>query len=248
MSEGTPAETSSADSPYGVGVGGNWKHAVDCGQAVLVPARRSELLAFALCGEPAVPVPSWGGFDRANPLFAAGRAAERCPHCVWRLALEQRAEAAEIAMLTPVGRDLDVLARLLPDPMMVPRICEAILDRSGLDYDRDHPHVAQLLGHVTAHAPRILAPEECWEGDCDHDRAAGTAFCSRPDVSAACSACSILAGPWAGESEGRFAFECTVAAPCDVLRTLARHYGIGPDGPAEASSGTARPVVSGERA
>jgi len=76
----------------------------------------------------------------------------------------------------------------------------------------------------------LLVPEDCAEGSCDHgvyedDHGDKDEVwtCPYPDATVGCAACSVQAGSWAGEWEGQYAEECTVAAPCDVLRALARH-------------------------
>lgn len=144
------------------------------------------------------------------------------PYCGWLVALEQNTEHAEIAALAPAADELPALTRLLPDPYLAVRICEAIL--ASDHWDHDHPHRAQLLGHTAAHAPSLLLPEQCAEGACDEAAEHGT--CSYPDADVGCPACSVRAGAWAGEWEGQFTTECTATSPCDVLRTLARHYDV----------------------
>jgi hypothetical protein len=78
---------------------------------------------------------------------------------------------------------------------------------------------------VTAHTPRILLPEDCADNHCDHDRD-DDGQCPRPDAALGCAACSVVAGGWAGEWQGQFTTECTITAPCEVLRGIARHYDI----------------------
>lgn len=66
-------------------------------------------------------------------------------------------------------------------------------------------------------------------GHCPDDRITDRAWeCGLPDGAAriACSGCSLRAGDWAGEWEGVFTTQCSVAAPCGVLTQLAGHYGV----------------------
>jgi hypothetical protein len=89
-----------------------------------------------------------------------------------------------------------------------------------------------MLGSVTAHAPEVFADEDCWDGGCGHrpdDRRDDPAWeCPLPEAFLACGGCSVRLGSWAGECEGSFAEECTIAAPCAVLTTIGRHFGVGP--------------------
>lgn len=216
-----------ADVPYVIGGNDRGKHAVSHARATAALAQPHGRgpQAGTVCGQDAVVVPKWGSFEATNPLFASYLTG-RCPDCAWLVALEQHTEQDELAALAPAAADLPALTQLLPDPQLAVRICEAILaDRSC---DPDHPHKAQLLGHAAAHAPVLLVHEECAEGSCDHshDDEGQSRTCDFPDAAVGCAACSVRAGGWAGECEGQYTPECTVAAPCDVLRTLARHYNI----------------------
>lgn len=215
-----------ADVPYVIGGNNTGKHAVSHERAVAAltqPRGDRGPHARTVCGEDAAVVPTWGSFEAANPKFASYLTG-RCPHCAWQVAFEQHIEQDELAALAPAADELPALTRLLPDPQLAVRICEAILaDRSC---DPDHPHKARLLAHATAHAPVLLLPEDCAEGSCDHGGGNGARICNYPDAAIGCAACSVTAGSWAGEWEGQYAPECTVTAPCDVLRTLARYYAV----------------------
>jgi len=97
------------------------------------------------------------------------------------------------------------------------------------DYELDHPATAQLLTAVTAHAPVVLLPEGCADGDCEHyppgyDAGGGAPFqCPYPEASAACTACSLQLGGWAGGYEGKFRAECITPPPCAPLQQIAAH-------------------------
>ncbi|HEY3482125.1 MAG TPA: hypothetical protein VGL02_24780 [Streptomyces sp.] len=210
---------------YGAGV----VHALDPRRAAQACDRMrcAGSLVVAVCGDPADLMPRWGEFAHDNPLVTARGGLRRCPHCAWALALDQRTEAAELAKLTPAGTDLQVLSRLLPDPLLVVTICEAILDSADDEgWDRGHPHILQLLAKATEHAPEILLPEECSVDGCDHDRPGRPLLCGGEDARLGCPMCSVRAGSWAGDGEGIYADECDVPVPCQVLRTLAAYYRI----------------------
>ncbi|GAA1983026.1 hypothetical protein [Amycolatopsis minnesotensis] len=225
---GAAAVVTLPDADYVVGGGHGAQHAVEFGRAArtLRGEGRWGYLTSAVCEAVVLPVAKWGPWTYDNPRFTGVVGQPRCPACGWLVALAQDTAAAELALLRPTAADLAVLSRLLPaEPLPAHRICAAILADPA--YDPDHPHLAQLLGHVTAHTPRVLLPEDCADGGCDHDRADDEAgHCSYPDASLGCAVCSVRAGSWAGEYEGQFASECTVPAPCEVLRTAAAHYDV----------------------
>lgn len=187
--------------------------------------------AFPVCraGQVTV-VPKLGAFDRAtNPQLHARQV---CPTCAWTIALETGRTDIELRALTPAAADVEPLRRRLTDPRLAVRLAETILAaalKPGYDYDLTHPHTVALLAAVTAHAPTLLVPEECAESthgcaDRPEDLNTENTTWHCPDSSVACPACSLRAGSWAGEWEGTFLSECTVAAPCEVLRTLATHF------------------------
>lgn len=150
-----------------------------------------------------------------------------CPDCAWVVALNQDGIAAELAALTPTGRQHDALARLLPDPLITVHLCEAILRaQRSAHLDQDDPLTLQLLAHASRHAPEIAIPEDCGEGSCDHrpENANQSWECWYPDAAVVCPTCSVRAGSWAGEWEGQYAAECTVASPCSVLVALTTRY------------------------
>lgn len=227
-----------AAGAYLAGVAGTW-HAVPCrwAEPAITQAARTGSAATvpAACGQVAMIAPAHGTYNRTQ-LPVAGRP---CPACAWQLAIETGSTGREIALMIPGRRTADALARTGADPMLVSRICQAILAAASDDehkYELDHPAVVQLLAYATAHQPVLLVAEACSSGECEGHAAevqrsefsagGGAASCEYPDAEAACGACSLLAGGWAGEWEGDPPPECTVAAPCGILTTLARHYKV----------------------
>lgn len=223
------------------GLGSRDYHAVtrdDAAQALsdraLVPGR-----AAPVCGGPLArvllqPVP----FDRATAPLGA----RLCPTCSWHVAgaaanrtstPDRDLLEAELAAWAPQASTAAALRRELgADTDLHARICRAIITGSlaGVTEDIDHPRIVGLLGTVTAHRPVLLVPDDCAEdpGYCRH-RPAGLPVddvwtCDFPDGAAACSACSVIAGPWAGEWEDDF--DIGVPAPCSVLHAVAEHYDV----------------------
>jgi hypothetical protein len=229
-----PASPSSTlpDARWLIGVEGALKHAVPRHEAALAMARQAEGRPWnvpKLCGGPAQLVAGWGAFENDNPRLAFNR----CPTCRWAVAIERDAVQAELDAIAPSSSELPALTRLLDEPLMAVRICQAILastSASDSEYERDHPHVAHLLGHATAHAPTLAIPEDCANQGCDHrpaDRWDGPTWeCDYPDADVACGTCSFRAGGYAGEWQDNFSPECFVPAPCSVLTTFAQHYDI----------------------
>jgi hypothetical protein len=157
-----------------------------------------------------------------------------CRYCAWTVAVATGSTGRELALITPSRPKADAIAGAGAGAMLAVTICQAILAaRSGedADYELDHPATIQLLAHVTRHRPVLLIPEDCAEDPrtCGHQPDGGDLpdwHCSYPDATAACGACTLYAGGWAGEWEGGAMPECTVTAPCSVLRTLAHAYGL----------------------
>jgi hypothetical protein len=220
---------------YLTGTGGAW-HAMPrrwAEPAITRAARTcSPPMALAACGQLAQVVPEHGTYDRMRRPVAA----HPCRTCAWQLAIETGSTGRELALITPGLRTADALARAGADPMLASSICQAILAAESSDsceYGLDHPATVQLLAHATVHRPVLLVDEECAAGECgghhpDGDPDAPAQPCDYPDPAAACGACSLAAGPWAGEWEDDPLPECTVTAPCSVLTTLARHYRVPP--------------------
>lgn len=216
--------------PYQIGVcPDGLRHAISeasADRAVLDAPHCRNRYARTECDRVAVLVPSWGAFSHTN-RFMQG---EACPACAWKLALERHAVDDELAAIAPAPGKRDALERLIGDPLLAVRLCRAILDTTDRDYDTDSPQLIRLLAAATAHAPQLGLPEECAEGSCDHrpveawdDR---NWECPYPDATANCGVCSVLTGPEAGEWEGFYTPECTVAAPCSVFTALTDHYRI----------------------
>lgn len=145
-------------------------------------------------------------------LFDPERPAATCPQCVWWEAIRTDTIPAAIARLAgPPRRALAVA------------LAEAILAAAENGGDGiGHPATVELLAAVSAHAGEALIAGDCVEDGCDHP---GEAAC--PITVVACRACSVIAGGWAGEWEGRYSVEATVETPCSLLTTMAAHYRIG---------------------
>lgn len=127
-----------------------------------------------------------------------------CPECAWKVA----------ARTDTLNAELD---RLHPAAAAVARGILAAAERDGGDPDGNR--VVQLLAATVEHGPRPAVNLDCSEGEHDHDG-------DCPVVGWVCEACTLRAGGWAGEWEGQYLDECTIAAPCEVLRTLAAHFGV----------------------
>lgn len=141
---------------------------------------------------------------------------QTCLECVWRFAIT----TGDLA-----GRYRALLAGGVP--VLAAELAEAIVTVASsplADYDLEHPFTVGLLVAVSEHAPTALISRDCAEGGHDHDEDEFDSDGRCPTVAIACMACSLLTGDWAGDWEGTCLPECTVAAPCEVLRTLAAHY------------------------
>jgi hypothetical protein len=199
---------------------GVW-HAVERVWPPRVPGDPEQGLAMCGRGGVTAVAAKLGGFD-------PNRYRDRtCHECAWAAAIRVGTLDAELARLGRADRtQTDPALMEAPEPLAA-RVARAIVaakSAPGADCELDHPATVQLLGAVSAHAPTRLIAEECAEGGCEHP---GAQPC--PTVAVACLTCSQLTGGWAGEWEGMCMPECTVAAPCEVLRTLAAHYGITPE-------------------
>lgn len=215
------------DVPYMIGIAADLGafHAVSHDDAMMAVAagdsRDRREPVSSVCGTPVTIARWWGQFRRDNPYLTAR---DLCPFCTWDVALEQDTTVDELTALTPTGQQLEAMQRLMPDPLLLVKICQQILTNAEEErgYDSDHPIWVQLLGHATAHRPSLLLAEGCADGDCEHD--GDEDCCYRYSTTVACPTCSIWAGPWAGEWAGLS--ECVVAAPCAVLPAMADHYGV----------------------
>jgi hypothetical protein len=193
--------------------------------------------AMPLCGGPLVRIPSIPipfAHDAAPPW------AKLCPTCCWTAATATATATAdldvEIRAWELSGPTGSALARVLGGAIdLHARVCRAIitdaLTGTAQDpEDIDHPRTIQLLAAATVHRPILLVPEGCAEEPdvCDHRPPALPAdddwSCDFPDAHAACGACSLVAGSWAGEWEGQI--DISVDAPCSVLRALAARFDV----------------------
>jgi hypothetical protein len=212
---------------YLTGVAGDW-HAVahaDAGQTAKWFGRE---VTYAVCGK-------LTRLSLRHPAYDPGSrpvSFQPCAECMWIVASARGELAAEVERLMPGNEDREILARLIPDPLIAVTAAAMIVEAATAGRDGatlDDPATIQLLAAISRHAPAILVPEDCAEGSCEHyppgyDPLSGKGFeCSRPQASAACAACSLQAGPWAGEWEGTFRYECKVPAPCAPLLALAEH-------------------------
>ena len=179
----------------------------------------------AVCGRAVVVAAKFGPFDRE-------RFPDRtCHGCTWVVAIRAGAVGQEIARLTGGA----------PEPVLAARVAAAIVaaqSQPGAD-EPDYPRMVALLAAVSAHAPTPLISPECGQGGCGHPPRVPC-----PAVVVACLACSQRCGGWAGEGEGTCMPECTITAPCEVLRTLAAHYRIACTDTGEAPD---RPGLPGDR-
>jgi len=219
------------DAPYVIGIHADdgLLHAVDRAYASRVVATRDEIdtRVGSVCGKFVVIARTWGEFRRGASRWVDDLTGHLCPFCAWTVALYhgQTDIDRELKTLTPKGQELAALTRLMPDPMLLVKICQRILDaRSGPDaqYDDDSLYWAQHLGDVSKHRPAVLfADEGCLDSHCDHDSDDG---CYQDAPAVGCPGCSFRAGAWAGEWEGQY--EITVPAPCSVLTAAAKYHGV----------------------
>lgn len=198
-----------AVDPPLTGAGHDGWHAV---AKVFVPPSGADAVGgVALCG--ASVGLAHGEYGRFDPdRFPR----QTCLECVWRFA---------ITTGDLVSRYRGLLAGGVP--VLAAELAEAIVtvaSSPGADYDLDHPFTVGLLVAVSEHAPTPLISQDCAEGGHDHGEDAFGADGRCPAVAIACLACSLVTGSWAGDWEGACLPECTVTAPCEVLRTLAAHY------------------------
>ncbi|CAN5736257.1 hypothetical protein BH09ACT8_BH09ACT8_56050 [soil metagenome] len=187
--------------------------------------------AAALCRRVVKVATAWGPYSRD----AALEYPPRCPDCAWILALHRGDVDEEVAAFTTHDAfDAAAIAARLGEGVGE-RLLDAIAHDPALwqGADRLGPsHRSQLLGHASRHLPAVTVCEECAEIGVANAHGYG-ATCPAQEV--ACLGCTVTAhGLWAGEWEGTFLPECTVAAPCSVLTTLAVHYRI-PIAPAASS-------------
>lgn len=192
------------------GVQDEW-HAIEAG-----PLGACTDHAWSLCGQ--IVRVAWTAEQFPVP-YSPGeppQSHDPCPACMWEVAARTDTFEAVLATLAdPLAHDT----------------AAAILNQASQGLDDDHAqfdddHALQLLAAVTRHAGVTLAAEDCSDGTCDH----GDGECP---TARACAACSLQAGPWAGEWEGQYLAECTIPAPCAPLLAIAATYGAA--APAEAA-------------
>lgn len=184
-------------------------------------AADASIKTAALCGLPATAAPTWG---RSN-MTAARRS--QCHECRWILAIHRDTVATEIATYIPDPADSAIITATLNSPHIGVQVLTAIAASEELahhDRDLNPSRLSQLLSHASRHQPTVTLCEECV--DFGIVNAHGfDAIC--PEQSVICHGCTPHAAEsWAGEGEGALLMECTVAAPCSALRTLASYYGV----------------------
>lgn len=212
------------DVPYMIGIAGGLGplHAIDHDSAVKAVEwagpDTTTVYVPAECGETVLIARYWGGFERGNRHLHSV-----CPYCAWAVATVTLTTDVELDAVTPSKLELPALARLLPEPNVTRRLCEAILREHLVQRENGSdtlPLMVQLLAHATEHRPILLLPVGCAERDCDHET---EAECHDEATTVACATCSVLAGSWAGEWEGQI--EVAVPAPCSAFTALVQRYG-----------------------
>lgn len=207
-----PAPVSTAKFLIGLGNSAPWPlHAVREKHSTSARAH-----VPTVCGTIATLARTRGEFVRGNEFVDRSTL---CPECMWFVALEHGTTADKLDRCQPRGAKLAALQRCLPDPLLYVRVVEHLLVQAG-ENDTDHDVLAELLGHVTAHAPVLLVQEPCGEDQCDHD---SDDECYGDEPTAVCMTCSVLNGSWAGEWEGQVFIP---VPPCGVLAAVAGHYGV----------------------
>ena len=188
------------DVPFLTGIGsGDW-HAIPKDALAYALEGPAYSVAFAACGQLVRVAAKFGAYNRGTTPVTY----HPCQQCAWTVAAEGGMPAIE----AEIGRL----------PSLAGDTCRAILGRArneDADYEPDHPATIQLLAAVAAHAPVDLVSEECADGECEH------ADGEHPSGAAACLACSLVVGDWAGEWDGQLRPECIIKAPCAVLLALA---------------------------
>jgi hypothetical protein len=210
------------DSELVFGIGGGRHHAVTHEIAVraIGDGLICDAVAEAVCDRLVGITPKWGPYERDSQYLRHGGV---CVPCAWIVAESHGELAVEIAAAAPTAQHADLIAAAVGDPMLGVRLLEAIAaDDTDPDFSsRFHrTQRADLLARAAQHLPKVIVCEECSDhgGDGRHD--------DGPCGRALCLACTMSAGPWAGEYEDYTMPECTVEAPCSVLAALCSHYNI----------------------
>jgi hypothetical protein len=216
-------------APYlaGIEVNGSTMHALahaDVAEAVRTRGLPEMCRVSTVCGSVAYVVPSGSSFNARNPELVN----ERCTACAWIVAFATGDLESELARLEPSELDQIAIERFGLDPLALRHVCEAIVARTQgprAEFEPGDEHVIALLRHVVAHAPVVVVPPECAEGECEHERN-GSWTCVLYDGTVACEECSFQYGAYAGEYAGLMSGECTVPAPCGVLVTAGFVHGV----------------------
>lgn len=204
---------------------GDEMHAVPRAHAVEWTARQGrEPAVLAVCGQTAILTAEQDAYGTGTRLHAL----PRCPGCAWHVAAARGTLAGQVQTLVPYPEERAILAGLLPDPLIAAATAEKLIAAAGVGpggFDPEESGLVQLLVAVDRHRPVILVSGECTDGECqDCPGSSGTGRCLSRDAYAACRECSLQAGPWAGELEGRFFLTaCRIGAPCEILRSIARY-------------------------
>jgi hypothetical protein len=198
------------------GIGGGERHAIS--REWFGQTRRRHWSGYARgeCGRPALyasQYPVYGDRAHAGALW--------CAECSWAVAAQEGDLGRQVRALTGTPGEQAALGRLMGDPLIAANAAARIIDAAERDDDgrRIGAETVRLLAAVTRHAPVILVTEDCADGECGH----GPDGIGERCAAVACRACSVQAGPEAGEWEGRFLAECTIPAPCAPLIALAVH-------------------------
>jgi hypothetical protein len=166
----------------------------------------------AVCGAPYRFASKWGEYRDGVPRSLQSTE-HLCPACAWTVALDRGTTAAELEHWITCGG-------AGPAGDLAARTARVILDKIGHDPE-DNAAELRLLVAVSTHWPVQLLREDCADGECDHEP---VDRCADLFGSAACGACSVLAGPEAGEWEGQY--EVPVTAPCSALTAIAAHMNV----------------------
>jgi hypothetical protein len=209
------------DAELVFGLGGGRRHAVthDAAVRAIGDGLICDARAVAVCDRLVGVVPKWGPYQRASRYLSHGGV---CALCTWIVAESRGETAVEIAAAAPSEQHTDLIAAALGDPMVGVRVLEAIAVSGGHGgFSRfERTERAELLSRAAQHLPKVTVCEDCSDfgGNGIHDEGP----CGR----VLCLACTMSAGPWAGEYENYTMPECTVEAPCSVLGALCGHYNI----------------------
>lgn len=210
------------DSELVFGLGGGRRHAVthDVAVRAIGDGLIRDSVAVAVCDRMVGIIPKWGVYERDSLYLRQGGV---CVPCTWIVAESRGELAVEIAAAAPAAQHADLIAATVGDPLLGVRLLEAIAaDGGDQDFSSrfDRTQRADLLALAARHLPKVTVCEECsdFDGSGIHDNGP----CGR----ALCLACTMSAGPWAGEYEDYTMPECTVEAPCSVLAALCSHYNI----------------------